>query len=200
MSLKKPIVFSIIAHIAVVGSLWLLPRNSSLTESLQDLSMEIFENIKDQSSVNQKSRFQKKSSQEPIVTSKIEKAATVSNKAAQNIDALTSSTSEDTAANFGAEVSDGAQVTSKAKLIQDYKVPYPSEAKAHEIEGPVVMDLVIDKTGKVVEAKLVRGPGYGLNEAALQASAQFLFKPAMIDSQPVAVRIRYTYRFVLDTR
>ncbi|RYZ73549.1 MAG: energy transducer TonB, partial [Proteobacteria bacterium] len=53
-------------------------------------------------------------------------------------------------------------------------------------------------TGKVRQANLVSGPGYGMNEAALQAIGSFEFEPAQVGEQAVAVRIRYSYRFVLE--
>lgn len=89
-------------------------------------------------------------------------------------------------------------VTSMASIVEQFQIPYPEEARRKSIEGPVAMDLLIDAQGNVREASLIRGPGYGLNEAALEAVRKFKFKPARVKDTPVAVRIRYTYRFVLE--
>jgi len=86
------------------------------------------------------------------------------------------------------------------KLKSEIRIPYPPEAKKNNIEGPVVMDILIDKSGRVRTVQLVRGPGFGLNEAATQALQQFTFEPAATADGPVAVKIRYTYRFVLESR
>lgn len=91
-------------------------------------------------------------------------------------------------------------VTAQVKLLKDIKIPYPELAKKSNIEGPVVMDVVIDRNGKVYSVELVRGPGSGLNEAALEAVKSFIFQPAQVGEQKVAVKIRYTYRFVLESR
>lgn len=91
-------------------------------------------------------------------------------------------------------------VTSQVALIKDIKIAYPPEAKQANIEGAVVMDLIIDQEGRVRSVSLIRGPGYGLNEAALEAVKQFLFRPARIQDKPVAVKIRYSYRFVLENK
>ncbi len=91
-------------------------------------------------------------------------------------------------------------VTRQVALLKDVRIPYPAEAKKNNIEGPVVMDLVIDQTGKVRSVVLVRGPGAGLNEAAVEAVRSFEFRPAQVGEQFVAVKIRYTYRFVLENR
>ncbi|MGE3975942.1 MAG: energy transducer TonB [Bdellovibrionales bacterium] len=89
-------------------------------------------------------------------------------------------------------------VSDMPKLKSEVRIPYPTEAKQAGIQGPVVLNLLIDATGSVREVQLVQGPGYGLNEAALEALKQFKFEPAKVQNNPVAVRIRYTYRFVLE--
>lgn len=89
-------------------------------------------------------------------------------------------------------------VTAMPTLDQEYRIPYPPQAKKAGIQGRVIMDLLIDNEGKVRKADLVDGPGSGLNEAALEAVKSFRFKPARIQDRPVAVRIRYSYHFILE--
>jgi protein TonB len=91
-------------------------------------------------------------------------------------------------------------VSSMPILVSEIRIPYPKQARDANVEGPVVMELLIDADGKVRKVVLISGPGFGLNDAALQAVEAFKFKPAKVDSQNVAVKIRYTYRFVLETR
>ena len=62
----------------------------------------------------------------------------------------------------------------------------------------VIMNLLIDESGKVREVSLVEGPYAELNAAAITAARGFQFTPAMIQKKQVAVRIRYVYRFVLE--
>jgi protein TonB len=89
-------------------------------------------------------------------------------------------------------------VTSMPELKSDVRVPYPPEARTRGIQGAVIMNLLIDETGKVREVSLVEGPHAELNTAAMTAARDFQFAPAMIQKKPVAVRIRYVYRFVLE--
>jgi TonB family protein len=89
-------------------------------------------------------------------------------------------------------------VTQMPELAQEVRVPYPPEARQKGIEGAVVMDILIDASGKVREARLIQGPDESLNQAALTAVKGFVFKPARVQDKPVAVRIRYAYRFVLE--
>lgn len=91
-------------------------------------------------------------------------------------------------------------VTQMPRLRSEVRIPYPEEAKKAGVEGPVVMDLLIDKAGRVRKVDLVKGPGFGLNEAAVQALQKFEFLPGQVGGDAVAVKIRYTYRFVLETR
>jgi len=89
-------------------------------------------------------------------------------------------------------------VSRMPRLKSEVRVPYPEAAKKAGIEGAVIMDILVDATGRVREATLVEGPGQGLNEAALAAVRRFEFEPAQMGDKRVAVRIRYAYRFVLE--
>ena len=89
-------------------------------------------------------------------------------------------------------------VTRMPESLGEVRVPLPEEAKKKKIQGTVVLDILIDEQGRVREAILVQGPGMGLNEAAAGAVMRMKFKPAYIESKPVAVRIRYSYNFVWD--
>lgn len=93
---------------------------------------------------------------------------------------------------------DEIEVTQMPKLLSEVRIPYPAEAKQNGIQGAVVMDLLIDTEGRVRDVRYVEGPGYGLNEVAMAAVKGFRFSPALIEKKPVAVRIRYAYRFVLE--
>lgn len=93
---------------------------------------------------------------------------------------------------------DEFMITSMPRIKSEYRIQYPAEAKKAGVEGPVVMELLIDATGRVRKVDLVSGPGFGLNEAAVTAVQKFEFLPGRIQNDAVAVRIRYTYRFVLE--
>jgi protein TonB len=83
-------------------------------------------------------------------------------------------------------------------LMNEVKVPYPSEAKRKRIQGNVVFDLVVGSDGSVKSAKALGSPAPELTDAALGAVKRFRFKPARIGDKSVAIQIRYTYRFVLE--
>jgi protein TonB len=88
-------------------------------------------------------------------------------------------------------------VTQMPQLEKEIVIPYPPEVKKRGIQGAVTMDLLIDAGGNVRKVDLVDGPDPELNAAAVSAVMGFKFKPAMLQAKPVAVRIRYAYRFVI---
>lgn len=91
-----------------------------------------------------------------------------------------------------------SEVTRPPRVLNEIKAIYPLSAKQAGVSGPVVLEVVIDRKGQVREAKVVSGPGYGLDESAKEALKQFEFAPALRGTEPVDVKIRYTYRFKLE--
>jgi|GEM_PF-1830488 len=89
------------------------------------------------------------------------------------------------------------EVTQFPRVAKEIKATFPAEAKKAGVDGAVVADILIDRLGKVRHVEIISGPGYGLNESALEALKQFEFHPAKKGEQSVAVKIRYTYRFKL---
>lgn len=89
-------------------------------------------------------------------------------------------------------------VTRFPKVVKEFKPVYPNEAKAAGVAGAVILNVLVDAKGKVREVQVVSGPGFGLNESAVEALKQFEFLPAQVGSDSVPVKIRYTYRFKLE--
>ena len=58
------------------------------------------------------------------------------------------------------------------------KPVYPDEARSSEIEGTVVVEAIIDCSGKVKSARVLQGLGHGLDEAAMTAIRKTEFEPA----------------------
>jgi len=74
---------------------------------------------------------------------------------------------------------------------------YPDEARASGLEARVLLEVDLSAKGDVTRAIVLTPAGHGFDEAALQAVRQFHFSPAEVDGKPAAVRINYTYNFVL---
>jgi len=86
-------------------------------------------------------------------------------------------------------------IDTQPEILEEVKIPYPPEAKREFIEGSVVVLLTIDVDGTVSAAKVLSGPGHGLNEAAVEALKRFRFRPASKGGKPTATQITYTYTF-----
>ncbi len=76
---------------------------------------------------------------------------------------------------------------------------YPEMARKAGIEGNVWVKVLVDKTGNVRDAVIVKesGASAGFEEAALEAAKQGKWKPAMQNKQPVAVWVSYEVKFQL---
>jgi TonB family protein len=61
---------------------------------------------------------------------------------------------------------------------------YTEEARSKRIEGEVLLEVVLEASGRLHVVKVVRGLGHGLDDAAVHAAEQIRFKPALKDGQP----------------
>ncbi|MBN2616984.1 MAG: TonB family protein [Spirochaetales bacterium] len=77
------------------------------------------------------------------------------------------------------------------------RVVYPTLANKQKIEGVVFLELYIDKTGAIRNIEVIKDPGFGLAEAAIDAISGLRCSPAMANGEAVAVRFRYPVRFKL---
>lgn len=90
-------------------------------------------------------------------------------------------------------------ITSMPKAQEEFRPEYPQWAKDQGISGSVIFEILIDKTGKVRSAKLLKSLHPELDKLAEVAMKKFKFKPGFIEKEPVPVRIRYAIRFILES-
>ncbi|MFH0778578.1 MAG: energy transducer TonB [Candidatus Eisenbacteria bacterium] len=84
------------------------------------------------------------------------------------------------------------------EVIRRVSPEYPDLAKEAEAEGSVQVEVIIDETGRVVDARVKASDTIqALNQAALEAARKFLFKPAKQRDVPVKCRIVIPFRFTL---
>lgn len=83
------------------------------------------------------------------------------------------------------------------RLAEVASPDYTAEAKKKKIEGAVTLAIVVDKKGDVIDARVVKGLGYGLDENAIIAVKEWKYKPAEKDGEPVAVKMEVTVDFSL---
>ena len=83
--------------------------------------------------------------------------------------------------------------------ITPIKPVYPDIAQEAGIEGQVLIQCFIDKTGRVKETIVIKGvPNTGLNESAVAALRKTRFRPARQRENPVGVWITIPINFKLQ--
>jgi TonB family protein len=70
--------------------------------------------------------------------------------------------------------------------IQEKPTPvYTAEARKLHVEGEVLLQVMFTATGQVRVMRVLRGLGYGLDEAAMRAAEKIRFSPAQQEGRPV---------------
>jgi protein TonB len=86
-----------------------------------------------------------------------------------------------------------------ARVVREVRAPYPEQARDAGIEGVVLLQVEVTRTGAIHSVRVLNDPGYGLGAAAARALRSFRFAPAVDGGgQPIDSRFTYTYRFELD--
>lgn len=86
----------------------------------------------------------------------------------------------------------------KAKLKKKVKPKYTRAALRADIQGKVIVFATIGADGTVKAVKLIKGLGYGLDEAAVEAVKKWIYSPQTVDGRPVQVRKRIKVEFVIE--
>lgn len=90
----------------------------------------------------------------------------------------------------------GGQVVSP-RLLHSVPLSYPALAASSHIEGDVVIEAVIDPTGKVTSTKVISGPGL-LRNSAMDTVRKQRYSPATLDGKPITIEYKVTIRFRLN--
>jgi TonB family protein len=74
------------------------------------------------------------------------------------------------------------------KLIYTVDVVADSAGTARQLsnESKVVVAMIVDKTGKPSDLKVVKSAGAGVDASVLAAVSQYRFTPGMVSNQPIA--------------
>jgi len=72
---------------------------------------------------------------------------------------------------------------------------YPPQAEANNIRGTVYVLAFIDERGNVKKVSLIKGIGYGCDQAAIQAVKNTRFQPGILHGQTVKVQLTVPVTF-----
>ena len=180
---------SLLIHGVISGTLWFAFRSAPPTE---EIPIELTEFLK----ASQPSGAPKSKSQAPKAVPK--KSTADSSSPSLSSTSPTSASTTTTGTGIGEAVVEEYEASELPVILNEVRVPYPAIARSRGIQGSVIFDLIVSSKGEVASAKVVKSPAPELSDAALGAVQKFRFKPARFKDKPVAIQIRYTYRFILE--
>ena len=85
---------------------------------------------------------------------------------------------------------------SRPERIRFEPPAYPESARERGEEALVILELTVDREGRVADARSLRGPE-DLGAAAAEAARRWEYEPTLLDGNPTPVRFADTIRFVL---
>ncbi len=90
----------------------------------------------------------------------------------------------------------GASAAAVAPVLRVHPDPvYPPDALRERVSGTVGLEIVVDETGHVVDAKVVQAAGHGFDEAAVAAVKAWTFEPARQNDAPIRAAIQLALPF-----
>jgi protein TonB len=85
----------------------------------------------------------------------------------------------------------------QGNLVQKTVPQYPAIAKAARIQGTVVLQATISKTGEITNLRVVSGPPM-LQQSAMDAVRTWRYRPYLLNNEPVEVDTTVNVIFNLD--
>jgi TonB family protein len=85
-----------------------------------------------------------------------------------------------------------------AQVVSRVDPSYPLLAKQMRVQGAVVLEALISKTGGIQDIQVLSGPAI-LSEAAREAVKQWHFKPYYQNGRPLETEARITVNFTIST-
>jgi protein TonB len=83
------------------------------------------------------------------------------------------------------------------RKIGDVRPIYPEVARLARVEGTVILEAVLDTTGRVTQLRVIKSVPM-LDQAALDAVRQWRYTPSLYGGHPVSVLMTITVRFTLQ--
>ncbi|HEX8139149.1 MAG TPA: energy transducer TonB [Pyrinomonadaceae bacterium] len=77
---------------------------------------------------------------------------------------------------------------------------FPEEAKKHGAKGVAVAELEFDDKGAVAQVEVLEAPDPLIKQSVIDAVKQWKFSPTTANENPVNVRGKLTFYYVIDER
>ena len=89
----------------------------------------------------------------------------------------------------------GGGIRAPMKVL-DVAPVYPPEAREARVQGVVILEVTLSRTGEVSDVEVVRSTPL-LDEAAVAAVRQWRYEPTLVDGEPVSILMTVTVNFQL---
>ena len=83
------------------------------------------------------------------------------------------------------------------RLLKEVRADYTDEARRANVEGEVVLEIVVRRDGSVGDVRILQRLGSGLDQRAIQAVRQWQFAPARLKGAVVDVIVEVAVEFKL---
>lgn len=89
------------------------------------------------------------------------------------------------------------EVSEPARIVSQPQPSYTEAARQNQVEGVVVLKVILSSEGTIVGISVLSGLPYGLTERAIAAARTIRFTPAKKDGVPVSVAVQVEYKFTI---
>lgn len=86
----------------------------------------------------------------------------------------------------------------KREYINRVKPKYPIIYRTVQTNGDVIIEVVVDRQGKIEEYRVLKSDGIHFTRASVDALKQFLYKPGKLNGRPVKFKVVEFFRFKLS--
>src|ERR1700683_5137111 len=83
------------------------------------------------------------------------------------------------------------------KVLHKVEPRYTLEARRATVQGTVMLEVLVDESGKAASSSVISPLGFGLDDRAREAVAQWTFQAAHKDGMPVKVLTTVEVKFRL---
>ena len=90
----------------------------------------------------------------------------------------------------------GAPISNTGNILKKVPPVYPPVARAARVQGTVLLHAIIGRDGHVENLDVVSGPPL-LQGAAIDAVSQWVYKPYLVNGEPVRVETTVQVNFTL---
>jgi TonB family protein len=84
------------------------------------------------------------------------------------------------------------------RVLRRVSPPYPEVARRMRLNGLVILECIIDQSGRIRDAKIVQSSFAAFEQPALDAVRQWEFAPGTLNGQPVNVQFNLTVSFHMN--